>query len=196
MSHVVYQTDAFVIGSAERGEGSRTIYLFTKEFGLITALAQSVRETRSKLRHHLQPYSHAEVTLVRGRETWRIVGAGGGKLNKNIFDDRGKRNMIAKIFSLIKRLVPREDNDARIYEDVCRAIGFLDRENVSKEELAGMEILVVLRVLRILGYLRDDERFAPLIASENWDPVLLASAYDSRDFAVSAINNSLRESQL
>jgi DNA repair protein RecO len=196
MSHAVYHTEAFVIGQNERGEGSRTIYLFTKEFGLLGAVAQSVRETRSKLRYHLQVYDHAEVSLVRGKEVWRVTGAQAGKLSKKIFEDREKRAMVARIFSLVKRLVPREEREDKIYDDIFQAINYLDRDNVARQELDGLEILIVLRILRALGYLREEEKFSPLVSAQSWDMGLLSLAYDSRLFAISAINNSLRESQL
>jgi hypothetical protein len=127
---------------------------------------------------------------------WRIVGVHSGRFGNNIFDDPGKRAVISRIFSLVKRLVPREESGGGIYDDVYSAVSLLDRGKVSKEELDGLEILVVLRILRALGYLSNDERFEPLMVSGDWEPSLLSLAYNSRNFAVLAINNSLRESQL
>lgn len=51
------------------------LYLLTKELGLVRAHARSVREERSKLRYGLQNFSKSHITLVRGKDMWRITGA-------------------------------------------------------------------------------------------------------------------------
>lgn len=47
MSYTHYHTEALVIALENQGEGNRVITLLTKDYGVIRALAQSVRETRS-----------------------------------------------------------------------------------------------------------------------------------------------------
>lgn len=42
---------------------------------MLYASAKSVREERSKQRYALQEFSHARVTLVRGRSGWKVTGA-------------------------------------------------------------------------------------------------------------------------
>jgi DNA repair protein RecO len=196
MSYQVYRTEAFVLGGNAHGEGSRMICLFTKEFGMITALAQGVREIKSKLRYHLQPYSCAEVTLVRGKEIWRLTGASANDFESKALLAAEKRVIIAKIFTLIKRLVVGEHEDKTIFEDVRRAFEFLGREDLTPEELAGMEIVLALRLLFASGYLRNDGQFAGFLQPNDWNRQSFSSAYGARNHAVAAINNSLRESQL
>ena len=69
-----YATESFVLASYETAEHDRTYKLFTKEFGLIFARATSVRKLESKLRTHLQVGRMTRVTLVKGKEIWRITG--------------------------------------------------------------------------------------------------------------------------
>lgn len=68
-------TDAFVLRHYEAGEHDMTFKLFTREFGLLFATAKSVRKLESKLRPHLQKGGFSRITLVQGKEVWRIVGA-------------------------------------------------------------------------------------------------------------------------
>lgn len=70
-----YTTQAVVIESFDQGEHDRVYKLFTREFGLIMAHAKSVRKLESKLRAHVLPRTLSLVTVVQGREVWRLVGA-------------------------------------------------------------------------------------------------------------------------
>lgn len=70
-----YATECFVLASYEAGEHDMTYKLFTEEFGLIFARATSVRKLESKLRAHIKPGHLTRVTLVKGKEVWRITGS-------------------------------------------------------------------------------------------------------------------------
>jgi recombinational DNA repair protein (RecF pathway) len=70
-----YVTESFILASYDSREHDKTYKLFTKEFGLIFAQATSVRKLESKLRAHLQVGRMSRITLVRGKELWRITGA-------------------------------------------------------------------------------------------------------------------------
>lgn len=80
MSHLIYSTEALVLKAEDRGEGSRLFWLFTEHFGLVVAHAQGVRQAHSKLKHELQLYNLIRVSLVRGREWWRVVNVAGSSL--------------------------------------------------------------------------------------------------------------------
>ena len=68
-------TDTFILNSYEQGEHDMALKLFTREFGLLYGVAKSVRKLESKLRPHLRTGRFSRITLVQGREVWRIVGA-------------------------------------------------------------------------------------------------------------------------
>ena len=70
-----YATESFVLASYESAEHDRTYKLFTKDFGLIFARATSVRKLESKLRTQLAVGRMTRVTLVKGKEIWRITGS-------------------------------------------------------------------------------------------------------------------------
>src|SRR3989304_7240195 len=104
MSHKIYHTEGFVIAGSNYGEANRYLSIFTQDFGLVRASAQSLRKVSSKLRFSLQDFCYSKIDLVRGKEIWRVINAknisGYGKLNKS---SEGIK-MLANIFRLIKRL--------------------------------------------------------------------------------------------
>lgn len=70
-----YVTRAIILESYDQGEHDKAFKVFTREFGLLMCQAKSVRKLESKLRAHILPRSVSLITLVQGREVWRLVGA-------------------------------------------------------------------------------------------------------------------------
>jgi recombinational DNA repair protein (RecF pathway) len=52
--HHIYTNPAFIVHSSPYGEAGKFLLLFTKDFGMIGAVAQGIRLTQSKLRYHIQ----------------------------------------------------------------------------------------------------------------------------------------------
>lgn len=197
MSYHLYTTDALVLGSSISGEGSKTLSLFTKELGLLTAFAQSVREERSKLRYGLQDFSHSEVALVRGREFWRVTHAA---LKENIFQRLSSSPEAAlvagRVCALLRRLLAGEEKNEPLFAAVSLGFSYLSAES-RPEAALGAEIALVLRILYLLGYLAPRQEFDPLLtAPALWDESVISRALSFRSLAVSEINHSLKETQL
>jgi len=127
MSERIYTTSALVIGERTSGEASKVFTLFTRELGLVYAYARSVREVRSKLRYNLPLYSFTLVSLVAGREYWRIVGAE---------DSQGK-------------VAPK------ICQTICRFMGAHELHTDLFDELqaGGSDHLLTLSIFNHLGYI-------------------------------------------
>ncbi len=194
----LYHTEALVLGGTPNGEGSRYISLFTREFGLVIAKAQSVREERSKLRYGLQDFSLSLVTLVRGKELWRITNA---TITDNLFAVFKERpalmEMFARVFLLLRRLLAGEERNERLFLYLTETISFLKEHPVSFEVQSSVEIILVLRILYTLGYLAPRGEFAVFLDdSMLWDDRVLEKASSLRALALEDINHSLHHSQL
>ena len=107
MSIEKYTTDAIVIESYDQGEHDRVYSLFTRDFGLVRAHAKSIRKLESKLRAHVIPRSRSLVTLVKGKEVWRLVGA--QECNE-------KDNYIHEITNLTKRFIKGEQTHKELFD--------------------------------------------------------------------------------
>jgi hypothetical protein len=73
--HHVHTTDGFTIGSKPYGEAGKIVFIYTRDLGFLTAIAQGIRLEKSKLRYSIRDYGFASFSLVHGKEFWRIVGA-------------------------------------------------------------------------------------------------------------------------
>ncbi len=144
MSHHIYNTDAIVLGSTAVGETDRSVWLLTRDSGLLVARAQGARKEESKMRYSLQEYSLVQVSLVAGKAGWRVTGA---VLEHSFIFDLKKQYRLsaaAKISDLLKRFVPRDEPNAELFNIVLNGLIDLD------------ETLLVALILQNLGYLHGE----------------------------------------
>src|SRR3989338_4347951 len=71
----IHTTPGFIIASRPYGETGKILSIFTRDIGLVGAVAQGIRLEKSKLRYHTQDYSFGTFSFVRGRELWRLTDA-------------------------------------------------------------------------------------------------------------------------
>jgi DNA repair protein RecO len=198
MSHTIYTTEGFILKSANFGEANKYFFIFTREFGLIKAAAQSVRHLKSKLRYGLEDYSLVQISVVRGREIWRLTSAEKRLAIKLL---QGKENsekflLLSRIFSLLLRLLHGEEKNDLLYSCLREGIIFLSNTNLTKEDLSNFECILALRILAALGYIGSVGDFNQFIESPYFTSELLAKISLLKTRAILEINKSLKETHL
>ena len=193
--HAIRTTRGFVIGSRPYGEADKIVSVFTRDLGLVSAVAQGIRREGSKLRYHVQDLSLGDVSLVRGRELWRLTSArmAGSPLWSASPE---AREAAARIAAIVQRLVRGEAADPGLFD---RVEAFAERAAVpslSPEELRALESLSVLRILAALGYIGDEPDVSPFVDGDRLDPETLSLAAERRLAINKHINKALKESHL
>ena len=150
MSYHLYQTEGIVLGSANIGESNRYYHLLTKDLGLVTAFAQGVRELKSKLRFHMEPFAHLNTELVRGKEKWRLVSVSPKNPIPTLTSEQVA--IFSNIAATIRRLVHGEEKNEKLFLEMENLIKFLREENLSSDEKNNLELTIVARILHSLGY--------------------------------------------
>ena len=133
-----YTTECFVLEGYERAEHDRVFALFTREFGLVLAHAKSIRKLESKLRAHVLPGNMATVTLVKGKEVWRLVGA----QEKN-----NPKKFMPDIIFYLRRFVKGEGANKALYDRIVSLTERLETYDESK-----VRTLLLYVILVSLGY--------------------------------------------
>lgn len=195
MSYHIYQTEGFIVGSVPINEASRYISIYTEDLGMVRAVAQGVRNLRSKLKHSLQDLSFSKVSFVRGREVWRIVNSEKLKLLETSLTNKEKREFTAKIASILKRFVRGELIDRELFLELKNGFVFLDNENFSEELLLCFELLFVLRILDRLGYVAD-KSFGELYLNGAWHIDKIKDFLGRERELISIVNSSMAHSHL
>jgi len=198
LSYLLYHTDAFILGGTPFGEGSKLLTLLTREFGLIVASVSSVRAERSKLRYGLQDFSYSKITLVRGKEFWRITSVTDTESLFEVFRHSPEKiQLFARVFSLLRRLLAGEEKHEELFSAVTETFAFLRTNGPPTVSIGEVEVVLVLRLLHLLGYLAPQKEFSVFLSDPlHWGSELFPHAAKLRALAVSRINHSLRASQL
>lgn len=148
MSHNIYNTEGIILGSFAVGEADKFFRIFTRELGLIEATAQGVRKVESKNRYGLQDFSFSNISLVRGREVWRITNV---STVKNLFFDleekKDARDSLIKIILFVQKLVHGEEKNEKLFDLILSAFEFLKRKEISPASLKSFETIYFLKIL-------------------------------------------------
>mgnify|MGYP001609694956 FL=1 len=149
-------------------EADRVYSILTRDFGLIRASATGVRKEESKLRGSLEPFILSKISLVRGKEYWRITSA---EPLRPICATLG----VARPLALLEKLVQGEEAHPELFDAIEAA---LTCSTPGVEQNEKFEIQLVAQMLHKLEYLKE--------ADLNLDKKEL----------IKAINEGLRSSHL
>ncbi|TSD01172.1 MAG: DNA repair protein RecO [Parcubacteria group bacterium Athens0714_25] len=130
------------------GEADRLYFIFTEEFGMVKAVAQGVRYLKSKLRFNLDLFSFCNFSLVKTKDSWRIIDAIEKEKNKEFINNAEKLNTFTNIASLMIRMIKGEEKNDFIWQELA---SFL-KGSVEK----GAEVFFIAKILKNLGYLTDE----------------------------------------
>ena len=143
MSYHIYTTQGIVLRHWPLREADRVYSILTRDLGLVRASATGVRKEESKLRSSLEPFSLSLVSLVKGKEYWRITSA---RLEQRLSPE------LAQPFSLLEKLIRGEDSNPELFDTITEFLGdTMIYHSVGEKEL--LEIKLVSRILYHLGYM-------------------------------------------
>jgi DNA repair protein RecO len=188
--HHKYHTKALVLSRSLVGEDSASIALLTQDLGLVRARAQGIRKRGARLASSLQTLSVSHVSLIRGKEYWRVTGA---ILEDNYFEQlpTQARARAGRIVALVLRLVHGESPDAAIYGIMMR---FLDALSILPEELHDTaECVTALHILQLLGV---DAADTDADDVDLYDPESLQKVSEGRSGLIARINRGIAASGL
>jgi recombinational DNA repair protein (RecF pathway) len=149
MSYVTYTTEALVCGSFDQNTADRSFLIFSKDAGMLFAVAKSVREERSLQRPALQDFSRIRVSLVKGKTGWRVGSVEVAQNDYSLANTRLKRGSVVAIYRLLRRYLRGEEPVGELYEVV---ISNLDVLLTDLKNRPLVEVLAELKILTILGY--------------------------------------------
>lgn len=184
-----YETRGIVLSRTPSGEANAHLTLITPELGLVHARAQGVRRSGAKLAAALSTFAESSLTLVRGKEEWRLAGA---VLETNWFSlmDPVARSVAGRASGLLLRLAAREAHDPGLFQLIAGFFDALSRLPEAAHEAA--ETLALLRMLSTLGF--DAEKIPGGMSA--FTSAVLAEAGESRALYVARINRGIAASDL
>ncbi|HEY4511491.1 MAG TPA: DNA repair protein RecO [Candidatus Paceibacterota bacterium] len=197
MSYHIYTTPGFILESRNVGEANKFFSVFTKELGLIGVTAQGVRLQKSKLRSHLNVFSEVVVSLVRGKEVWRLTSATGIRSFKEMQNYSLELSYLyARILLLLKRLLAGEEKNETLFILLGKSFDFARDAGLEGSEQQRFEEVLVVRILHNLGYIGSSKELTPFTESILWSMDILTIMTTVQKSAREAINKAFKESHL
>ena len=188
---------AIVVRFRNTGENGKIFSLFCRDLGFVKAHAQGVRKVNSKLRSHLADFSLAKVSLVHGKNFWRLIGAAADKNYFQIFKSTpSKLKTMANVVRLLERLLHGEEKNEMLFDLVKNGFDFLENLLTEKKTILAFETVLVLRILHRLGYVQKHQHISPFAETKDWNEKLLTDIQSKISHLITVINQSLHESHL
>ena len=185
-----YETRGIVLSRSPIGETSASITLLTADVGLVRARAQGLRRSGAKLSAALTTLAESEVTLVRGKESWRVAGAVLVERWFTRLPSAAARLRAARVSGLLLRFVAGESREPALFEIMK---GFFEALAVRPEsEFDAIEVLAVTRILATLGFDAGRVLGAALVFS----PEMISEVEKNRAEYITRINRGITASGL
>lgn len=190
--HTLFTTPAYVLTTYPQGESSLVYKLLTKSKGVLYAHGRSVRELKNRNRYALQVGHKPIVTLVRGRETWRITTA-----QHSPFECTTTQHMSAvrRVLYLAGKYMPIEDSVPEIFEDIEH---FVKALCTHPEHTVLIEAIIVLRILDRLGYVArpiEENSIMPFLDAHAFTQATLKEGEAHKTLLVGRVNSALSEAK-
>ncbi|HNF93033.1 MAG TPA: DNA repair protein RecO [Anaerolineales bacterium] len=124
-----FRASAVVLRHADWGEADRILTLYTRDQGIVRALAKGARKVTSRKAGHLQPFTHVTVQLAKGRDLLIITQVETINAYLPLHDDLIKTGYAAYIIELLLRF-SYEDEGANpaIFRLVTETLDRLEKE--------------------------------------------------------------------
>lgn len=144
-----FRASAVVVRHTDWGEADRLLTLYTREQGMVKALAKGARKINSRKAGHLQPFTHVTVQLAKGRDLLIVTQAETVDAFLPLHDNLVKTGYAAYIFELLYRFSYEEEGgNPSLFKLLVDTLGRIEKEDEAWLPVRYYE----MRLLDIVGF--------------------------------------------
>lgn len=192
MSYHVYTTEGWILKGTAIGEADKYYHILTRDLGVVIARAKSVRTGVSKLSPSLLDFSFSNLSFVKGKHSWRLVGAVSiENTYKSLRDYPSKQILWVRFLDTLRKLIHGEEKDNVPFEIAKEFHKSLIDAEYSDDKLKSLECLAMLYLLQALGYLEEKDSFKDIVSSPYFHPLSVELSTSIRKELVTELNKAL-----
>ncbi|BCY16921.1 MAG: DNA repair protein RecO [Chloroflexi bacterium] len=121
------KTEAVVLRHNDMGEADRLLTLFSRDAGIIRAVAKGTRRIHSKKAGHLEPFTRVSLMLARTHDLWLVTQAVAIDLFLPLRDDLVLTGEAAYVLELVDRFSYEEGENRNLYNLLVETLERLSR---------------------------------------------------------------------
>src|SRR6266508_2112477 len=122
----LYREQAVVLRTWKLGEADRIVVLMTQGQGKVRAVAKGIRKTKSRFGGRLEPFSHVDLSLYRGRELDIVTQAEVVAPFRALREDYDRVVAGTAMLEAVDQVAQERESAVRIYLLLVRALRTLD----------------------------------------------------------------------
>lgn len=142
------RAEAVVLRHSDWGEADRILTLYTRQMGKVRGIAKGARKMRSRKAGHVEPFTHVNLQLARGREMFIVTQAEAIDPYLRLRDDLVRVGYASYIIELLDRFTYDEDENPSLFRLLTDTLSRLNAEPDPTLAIRYYEI----RLLDLLGY--------------------------------------------
>lgn len=142
------RAEAVVLRHSDWGEADRILTLYTRQMGKVRGIAKGARKMRSRKAGHIEPFTHVNLQLARGREMFIVTQAEAVNPYLRLRDDLVRVGYASYIVELLDRFTYDEDENPSLFRLLTDTLSRLNAEPDPTLAIRYYEI----RLLDLLGY--------------------------------------------
>jgi DNA repair protein RecO (recombination protein O) len=144
-----FRASAVVVRHGDWGEADRLLTLYTREQGMVRALAKGARKITSRKAGHLQPFTQVTLQLAKGRDLLIVTQAETVNAFLPLHDDLVKTGYAAYVVELLYRFSYEEEGgNPTLFKLLVETLGRIEKEHDAWLSVRYYE----MRLLDIIGF--------------------------------------------
>jgi DNA repair protein RecO (recombination protein O) len=145
----VYRNKGIVLRSIRFGEADRILDLYTRDMGLVSAIAKGIRRTKSKFGARLEPLSCVEFMAYSGRSLDTLTQAETLRSFHKVREDLVRFEAAARMVGYVKSLSGGDEADRRVFNLLYHALDALEGRESGYD---AMEAAFGMKLAILAGY--------------------------------------------
>jgi DNA repair protein RecO (recombination protein O) len=145
----VYKSKGIVLRSIRYGEADRILDLYTRDAGLISAIAKGIRRTKSRFGARLEPLSCVDFVAYHGRTLDTVTQAETLRSFHGVREDLARFEAAAGMVGSVRALSGGDEADRRVFNLLYNALDTLEGCDSGFESI---EAALGLKLSVLAGY--------------------------------------------
>ncbi len=145
----VYKSKGIVLRSIRYSEADRILDLYTRDAGLISAIAKGIRRTKSRFGARLEPLSCVEFVAYHGRTLDTVTQAETLRSFRGVREDLARFESAAGMVGSVRALSGVDEADRRVFNLLYNALDTLEARESGFETI---EAALGMKLSILAGY--------------------------------------------